>query len=130
MDLLREVGYDGVYTFKYSARPGTKASEMPDNVPEAEKGRRVKELTDLQRRITHSRNRKGIGTVERILVEGPSRKSPDDYAGRTDTNKTVVFPRTDEVPGDYVDIRIDRVNSATLFGSRIRKARAAGGERV
>ncbi len=127
MALLRQVGYDGVYTFKYSARPGTKAFEMADDVPEEEKGRRVKELTDLQRRITHARNRKAIGTTERILVEGPSRKSPADSSGRTDTNKTVVFPRTDEVPGEYVDVRIDRVNSATLFGERVRGARAVGG---
>jgi tRNA-2-methylthio-N6-dimethylallyladenosine synthase len=130
IDLLQEVGYDGVYTFKYSARPRTKSSEMPDDISEEEKGRRVKELTDAQREITHSRNRKAVGTVERILVEGPSTKSPLDYAGRTDTNKTVVFPRADERPGDYIDVRIHRVNSATLFGERVTRAEVVGGERL
>ncbi len=57
-----------------------------------------------------------VGTTERILVEGPSRKSPEEYTGRTDTNKSVVFPKSGERVGDYVDVRIERANSATLFG--------------
>jgi tRNA-2-methylthio-N6-dimethylallyladenosine synthase len=118
MALLREVGYDGAYTFKYSPREHTRAWEMPDDVPEEEKGRRVNEITTLQHEISLVRNRALLGSVERVLVEGPSRKSDNDLMGRTDTNRTVVFPRGTERPGELVDVVIDRVSSATLFGRR------------
>ncbi|HTO94642.1 MAG TPA: tRNA (N6-isopentenyl adenosine(37)-C2)-methylthiotransferase MiaB [Bacteroidota bacterium] len=116
IDLLGELRFDGAFTFKYSPRENTRAWEMPDDVPEEEKGRRVQEITELQHAIALEQNRTLVGTVVRILVDGPSRKSPADYTGRTDTNRTVVFPRTAEEPGDEADIRIDRANSATLIG--------------
>jgi tRNA-2-methylthio-N6-dimethylallyladenosine synthase len=122
--LMKEVRYDGAYTFKYSARENTKAWEMADDVPDEEKGRRVTEITELQQGISLALNRILLGRVERVLVEGPSRKRDADAMGRTDTNKTVVFPRRGEVRGEYVDIRIDRVNSATLFGQRVREGHA------
>lgn len=118
VDLLRELRFDGAYTFKYSPRENTKAWEMKDDVAEEEKGRRVWEITELQHAISLELNTAMIGSSERILVEGPSRKSERDYTGRTETNKTVIFPHADEQPGDYLDIRIDRANSATLFGMR------------
>jgi tRNA-2-methylthio-N6-dimethylallyladenosine synthase len=118
VDLVRELRFDGAYTFKYSARENTKAWEMADDVSEEEKGRRVWELTELQHAISLERNREMVGTTERILVEGPSRKGDHDVTGRTDGNKTVVFPRGDERPGDCVDVKIERANSATLFGAR------------
>ena len=117
--LMQAVGYDGAYTFKYSARENTRAWEMTDDVPDDVKGRRVNEITTLQHAISLSRNERMTGTVERILVEGPSRKSDRDYTGRTDTNKVVVFPRGGEQPGEYLDVTIERVNSATLFGRRL-----------
>lgn len=122
VELMRQVRYDGAFTFKYSPRENTKAWEMTDDVPEDVKGERVFEISELQRRITLELNRNLIGTVERILVEGRSKKSDEEWMGRTDTNKTVVFPRTNEVPGEYVDILIQRCNSATLFGSRVETA--------
>jgi tRNA-2-methylthio-N6-dimethylallyladenosine synthase len=118
MGLIREVRFDGAYTFKYSARERTRAWEMPDDVPEEEKGRRVNEVTTLQHEISLAINTTLVGAVERVLVEGPSRKSDADFTGRTDTNRSVVFPRNGEIVGEYVDIRIDRVNSATLIGTR------------
>jgi tRNA-2-methylthio-N6-dimethylallyladenosine synthase len=118
--LMNAVAYDGAYTFKYSARENTKAWEMHDDVSEEEKGRRVAELTNFQHGISLVLNQKLVGTRERILVEGPSKKSADEFTGRTDVNKSVVFPRTDEQAGDYVDVLVERVNSATLFGKRIR----------
>jgi len=118
--LMKEVRYDGAYTFKYSARERTKAWEMTDDVSEEEKGKRVSDLTDLQHEISLSLNQDLVGTIEHILVEGPSRKSPADFVGRTDTNKTVVFSRTDEQAGECVSVLIERANSATLFGRRIR----------
>ncbi len=120
MALLEEIRYDGAYTFKYSARERTKAFELPQTVSEEEKGDRVQELTSLQHRISEELNTAMIGSTERILVEGASRKSRQEYTGRTDTNKTVVFPWDDERAGDYIDVTIERVNSATLFGRRIR----------
>jgi tRNA-2-methylthio-N6-dimethylallyladenosine synthase len=118
LDLLREVRFDGAYTFKYSAREGTKAWELADDVGDEDKGRRVNEVTTLQHEISLAINRTLVGRVERVLVEGPSRKSDADLTGRTDTNRSVVFPRHGEAIGEFVDIRIDRVNSATLFGTR------------
>lgn len=118
VELIRAVRYDGAYTFKYSPRENTKAWSLKDDVPEEEKGARVWEITELQHAISLELNRGAIGTIERILVEGPSRKSEHDFTGRTDANKTVVFPHADERPGDELDIRIERVNSATLFGVR------------
>jgi tRNA-2-methylthio-N6-dimethylallyladenosine synthase len=122
--LMREVGFDGAYTFKYSARENTRAWEMGDDVSDEEKGRRVTEVTELQQGISLERNRALIGRVERVLVEGPSRKSAGDAMGRTDTNRTVVFPANGETRGEYVDVRIARVNSATLFGQRVREGHA------
>ncbi len=123
MELLQQVRYDGAFTFKYSPREHTRAWEMRDDVPEEVKGERVFEISEMQRHITLELNRNMIGTVERILVEGRSKKSEEEWMGRTDTNKTVVFPRTNEMPGEYVDILIQRCNSATLFGDRVEVAR-------
>lgn len=118
MDLVREIRYDGAYTFKYSPRENTKAWEMNDDVPEDVKGERVFQISELQRTISLELNRRMIGTVERILVEGPSKKSDTEWMGRTDTNKTVIFPKADERPGEYIDVVIERCTSATLFGRR------------
>ena len=118
VDLIREIRYDGAYTFKYSSRENTKAYDMSETVSEEEKGRRVFELSRIQQTISHERNEQLIGTTQRILVEGPSAKSAGEYTGRTDSNKTVVFPHTGERAGEYVDIAIERANAATLFGRR------------
>jgi tRNA-2-methylthio-N6-dimethylallyladenosine synthase len=118
MQLMEAVQYDGAYTFKYSARANTRAWEMVDDVLEEEKGRRVSEITKLQHAISLRRNREMIGSVQRLLVEGPSKRSAEQYMGRTDSNKIVVFPRNGERPGQYVDVRIERVTSATLLGAR------------
>jgi tRNA-2-methylthio-N6-dimethylallyladenosine synthase len=122
--LMKEVRYDGAFTFKYSPRENTKAWEMVDDVPDEEKGRRVTEITEVQRGISLAINQGKVGSVERVLVEAPSKKSAEAFSGRTDTNKTVVFPWNGERRGEYVDVRIDRVNAATLFGTRIREGNA------
>jgi tRNA-2-methylthio-N6-dimethylallyladenosine synthase len=127
---LQEFQFDGAYTFKYSPREMTKAWDMRDDVPEEEKGRRVFEITELQHRISLALNRAMIGTVEGILVEGPSKKSADAYTGRTDTNKTVIFSRTEEIAGEYADVLIDSANSATLFGTRLRAYHTGGTHQI
>jgi len=123
--LMQQVQYDGAYTFKYSPREHTKAWEMGDTVPEEIKGERVTEIVGIQQQISLVLNRRLIGSVQRVLVEGPSRKSDQELMGRTDTNKTVIFARGGERPGEYVDVHITRTNSATLFGSRCAAADAA-----
>jgi len=116
IDLLREIRFDGAFTFKYSPREKTKAWEMGDDVSEEEKGRRVWDITCVQHEISGERNHRLIGSTHTVLVEGPSRKSARDFTGRTDDNHNVVFPHADEQQGDLVDVRIERSNSATLFG--------------
>ena len=120
VELMRHVRYDGAYTFKYSPRENTKAWEMVDDVPEEVKGQRVFEISQLQQNICSELNQPLIGTVERILVEGPSKKSENEWSGRTDSNRTVIFSRSDEQAGEYADILIERANAATLFGKRVR----------
>jgi len=123
IDLVRSVGYDGAFTFKYSPRENTKAWEMEGEIPEDEKGRRVCEITELQHSISRRINEYLVGTIQDVLVEGPSRKRTDFLTGRTDSNKTVVFPSTGEQPGEVVRVPIQRVNSATLFGEAVQRDR-------
>jgi tRNA-2-methylthio-N6-dimethylallyladenosine synthase len=118
LELLQEVEFDGAYTFKYSPRENTKAWQMGDDVPEEVKNHRLSEIIDLQRTISLHRNTSMIGGTVEVLVEGLSKKSVHEFCGRTDTNKMVVFPKNGDGIGDYIDIHIERVNSATLFGTK------------
>ena len=117
LELIRSVGYDGAFTFKYSPRENTKAWHMGDDVPEEVKIRRLNEIIELQRTIAQRLNQELIGQTVEVLVEGESRKSDRDLCGRTATNKTVIVPKSDLQAGDYVDVMIERANSATLFGT-------------
>ena len=121
--LMEEVRYDGAFMFKYSPRERTRAWKMGDDIPEDVKGRRLEEIIDLQRRISYEVNAQLVGTRQRILLEGPSKRSEDEWMGRTDTNKTVIVPRGDFAVGDTIDADITSATSATLFG-RIANARA------
>ncbi len=117
VDLLSEIGYDGAYMFKYSPRENTPAFNMPDDVAEVVKSRRVNEIVMLQNAISLRKNQSIVGQIVEVLAESPSKKSEDFWQGRTDGNKTVIFPKGDYSAGTYVPVRIERVNSATLFGS-------------
>jgi tRNA-2-methylthio-N6-dimethylallyladenosine synthase len=119
MDVMRTVRYDGAFTFKYSPREGTAAWEMRDDISEEEKGRRVFEISELQQEISKKLNERLIGTVQEVLVEGPSRKRDGFLVGRTDGNRTVVFPGSNERASDMINVLISRVNSATAFGTRV-----------
>lgn len=117
LDVMREVRFDGAYMFKYSPREGTKAFKMEDDVPENIKGKRLQEIIDLQQQISSEINQDLIGTELSVLVEGFSRKSKEFLAGRTDTNKVVIFPFNSDIKkGDYVLVKLNRATSATLFG--------------
>jgi len=116
IELIRAVGYDGAFTFKYSPRENTKAWKMGDSVPEQLKAERLNEIIEVQRAISLRKNKQEIGRTVEVLVEGQSRKSALEFCGRTGTNKMVIFPQNGFVAGRYIHVTIERANSATLFG--------------
>lgn len=117
LDLMREVGFDSAFMFKYSERPGTFASKhLPDNVPEEVKIDRLNRMIALQNELSAESNRRDVGKVMEVLVEGRSKRSADEHFGRTSQNKVVVFPKGDTKPGDFVKVRILDASSATLRG--------------
>jgi len=120
LSLMREVGFDSAFMFKYSERPGTFASKhLPDNIPEEEKVRRLNEIIALQNQLSLESNRREIGKTVEVLVEGFSKRSHDDMFGRTEQYKTVVFPRTNQKIGDLVNVRILDASAATLRGETV-----------
>ena len=117
LSLMREVGFDSAFMFKYSERPGTYAHKhLPDNISEEEKVRRLNEIIALQTQLSLESNQREIGKTVEVLVEGFSKRSHDDMYGRTEQYKTVVFPRTDQKVGDLVQVRIEEASAATLRG--------------
>ena len=117
LDLMREVGYDSAFMFKYSERPGTYASKhLPDDVPEEEKIRRLNELIALQTEISAQQNKKDEGKEFDVLVEGFSKRSRDQLCGRTEQNKMVVFDKAGHHIGETVRVKITGSTSATLLG--------------
>jgi len=117
LSLMREVGFDSAFMFKYSERPGTYAHKhLPDNIPEEEKVRRLNEIIALQTQLSLESNRREIGKTVEVLVEGFSKRSHDDMYGRTEQYKTVVFPRSGQKIGDLVQVRITDASAATLRG--------------
>ena len=117
LQLMREVGYDSAFMFKYSERPGTYASKhLKDDVPEEEKIRRLNELIQLQTEISAQQNKKDAGKVFDVLVEGFSKRSREQLCGRTEQNKMVVFPKAGHHIGEIVPVRITSSTSATLLG--------------
>ena len=117
LSLMREVGYDSAFMFKYSERPGTFASKhLPDNVPEDVKIERLNRMIALQNELSAMSNRADIGKEFEVLVEGRSKRNADEYFGRTSQNKVVVFPKENTKPGDFVRVMITEAGSATLKG--------------
>ncbi len=120
LSLMREVGYEFAFMFKYSERPDTAAARtMPDDVPDEEKTARLTEIIELQNELSLASNRLDVGREFEILVEGFSKRSRDKVFGRTSQNKVVVIPAADHKPGDYVRVRITGCSSATLQGEEI-----------
>lgn len=117
LELMREVGFDLAYMFKYSERPGTQASKsLPDNIDETTKGRRLQELIDLQTGWSLESNRRDIGKTFEVLVEGVSKKSSDEMFGRSSQNKVIVFPAKNIPIGSLIQVKIKDCTSATLIG--------------
>jgi len=117
LSLMREVGFDMAFTFKYSERPGTYAARhLPDNVSEEVKLRRLNEIIALQNELSLESNLRDVGKTFEVLVEGYSKRSKEQFYGRTSQNKVVIFPRQGRRIGETVKVRINSASSATLFG--------------
>jgi tRNA-2-methylthio-N6-dimethylallyladenosine synthase len=117
LELMTWAGFDMAYMFKYSERPGTYAQKkLPDNVPEEVKSRRLSEIIELQNQLSLRSNQKDIGKTFEVLTESISKKSKDEFVGRTSQNKVVVFPRSGYKTGDIVNVKITEVTQATLKG--------------
>ena len=118
--IMREVGYDSAFMFKYSERPGTYASKhLPDDVPEDVKIRRLNELIMVQNENSARANHAEVGNIREVLVEGPSKRSREQLCGRTEQNKMVVFDKGNHHIGEYVKVRITGSTSATLLGEAV-----------
>ena len=120
LSLMKEVGYDSAFMFKYSERPGTYASKhLPDDVPEDVKLRRLSEMIELQTRLSAERNAMDVGREFDVLVEGFSKRSREQLFGRTSQNKVVVFDKGNHRIGDTVRVRVTSSSSATLKGEAL-----------
>lgn len=117
VSLMEEVGYDFAYMFFYSERPKTLAErKFEDDIPLEDKKRRLKEIQDLQLKLSYAANEKMVGKICKVLVEGVSKRSDEHLYGRNSQNVTTVFPRENYKPGDYVTVEITEFTSATLKG--------------
>ena len=120
LSLMEEVVFDSAFMFAYSERPGTLASrKYPDDIPYELKTQRLNEIIALQGRMSLKSNEKEIGKVLKVLVEGPSKKNPEELCGRASNNKMCVFPSHGEKAGDYCEVKVASVTSATLICTRL-----------
>ncbi len=120
LSLMKWAAYDFAFMFKYSERKGTIAADkFKDDIPDETKGRRLKEIIELQQKLSKESNLKDIGKTFRVLVEGVSKKSDQKLSGRNSQNKVAVFPKKEFKPGDYVNVKIIECTSATLIGEAI-----------
>ena len=116
LDMMEAVKFDSAFTFKYSSRPGTKAAEFDDHVPENEKQHRLERLIEMQQKHTLFRNKTIVGRVEMVLVEKESKRSKKQWAGRTDANKWVVFNKENAKIKDLIPVKIMDARGITLHG--------------
>ena len=120
IDLMKKVQFDFAYMFCYSERPKTLAErKFIDNIPLKIKKERLAEVIKLQREHSLQSNRKSIGKVYEVLIEGPSKKSNENYCGRNSKNTMIVFPKTKNKKGEYVNVYIENCTAATLIGKII-----------
>ncbi len=120
LSLFREAAFDYAYMFCYSERPGTIAARnYPDDVPQEVKTRRLNEIIELQNQLSLESNRRDVGKVFEVLVEGSSKRNPEELCGRTGSDKMCVFPGLGHKAGDYVRVKVGDCTSATLLGTII-----------
>lgn len=124
LDVMKKVKFDSAFTFKYSSRPGTKASEFGDHISEEVKKDRLQYIIELQKKHTLERNLESVGNVETVLIERESKKSPTHWAGRTDSNKWVIFEKGNAKIKDFVQVLITAAKGVSLHGDLIHKEEA------
>ena len=123
LSLMREVGYEASFMFKYSERPGTYAAKyLEDNVPEEVKIRRLQEMIDLQSQLSLESNLRDVGRMVEVLIEGFSKRSREQLFGRTQQNKVVVFDKQGYRIGQYVQVLVESATAATLLGKPVQPA--------
>lgn len=116
LSIMREVGYEYAYMFKYSERGGTmSAKRFQDDIPDEEKTRRLEEIIALQGELSLESNKRDIGKTFQVLIEGSSKRSADQLYGRNSQNKVIIFPRGNHKIGDYIDVTVKDCTAATLF---------------
>lgn len=116
LSIMREVGYEYAYMFKYSERGGTmSAKRFQDDIPDEEKTRRLEEIIALQGELSLESNKRDIGKTFQVLIEGASKRSADQLYGRNSQNKVIIFPRGNHKIGDYIDVTVKDCTAATLF---------------
>ena len=123
--VMEEVKFDSAYTFKYSPRKGTKATEYEDQINEKEKQRRLNKVIELQKFNTNLRNQAYLGVIVNVLIEKKSKRNKDKWAGRTESNKWVIFDKLDFSINDIVPVLIDEAKGITLYGQIIKKVKVA-----
>ena len=120
LSVMEYAKYDFSYMYCYSERPGTiAAKKYEDDIPEATKKRRLKEIIDLQQKLALARNQRELGKVHRVLVEGTSKRSADQLQGRNTANKVIIFPKENFEKGQYVDVVVEKCTPATLIGKAV-----------
>jgi tRNA-2-methylthio-N6-dimethylallyladenosine synthase len=118
MSLMEYCKFDLAYMYFYSERPGTLAArKYPDDVPLETKKRRLKEMVELHRIHSLESMQKEVGKTFRVLIEGTSKKNNDEFYGRNDQNKVVVFPKGNLNPGEYVNVQVTDCTAGTLIGT-------------
>ena len=116
LSIMREVGYEYAYMFKYSERGGTmSAKRFQDDIPDEEKTRRLEEIITLQGELSLESNKRDIGKTFQVLIEGASKRSADQLYGRNSQNKVIIFPKGNHKIGDYIDVTVKDCTAATLF---------------
>ena len=119
LSVVKEVGFNFAFMFKYSSRPGTKAAEYTDQLPEEVKQDRLERLIEVQLKSTLYQNKELVGKTIKVLVEKESKKSRSQWAGRTEGNMWTVFDKGTEKIGDVVDLLITDARGVTLFGTNV-----------
>ena len=119
LSIVKEVGYDMMYSFIYSKRTGTPAAEMPDQIPEKITGERFSRLIETQNAISLTRNLPYENKTVRVLVDGRSKNNPDKFSGRTEGNKIVLFDGDDSMTGTFVNIHVSEAQTFALKGEVI-----------
>ena len=116
---MKKVGYDNAYMFMYSKREGTPAAKMEKQIDKTEKKRRLQKLLKLQKDITNKHSESFLNKTVEILVEGETRKNPDNFFGRTQGNKIVIIKKDESLRGEFIKVKIKKWNTWTLYGDVI-----------